>query len=84
MSKPMRTPLTPTRLARSKALIHGYGEERAERALRDMFLGRRFYFLDLLTDEAVEKLAFRLMSDRVNGNKFAALNRAIRADIPER
>ncbi len=75
--KPMRTPLTPTRLARCKAIIEGFGESRADRALRDMFLHRQFAFLDMLTDEAIELLAFRLIGDRAEGNRRAALNRAI-------
>ncbi len=75
--KQMRTPLTPTRLARCKAIIEGFGESRADRALRDMFLHRQFAFLDMLTDEAIELLAFRLIGDRAEGNRRAALNRAI-------
>ena len=78
--KQMRTPLTPTRLARCKAIIEGFGESRADRALRDIFLHRQFAFLDMLTDEAIELLAFRLIGDRAEGNRRAALNRAMWAE----
>jgi len=74
--KPMRTPLTPTRLARCKAIIEGFGESRADRALRDMFLHRQFAFLGMLTDEAIELLAFRLIGDHADGNRRAARNRS--------
>ena len=70
--KQMRTPLTPTRLARCTAIIEGFGESRADRALRDMFLQRQFAFVDMITDEAIELLAFRLIGDHADGNRRAA------------
>jgi len=78
--KQMRTPLSPSRLARCKAIIKGFGESRADRALRDMFLHRQFAFLDMITDETIELLAFRLIGDHAEGNRRAALNRAIWAE----
>lgn len=82
--KPMRTDLTPTRVARCKAVIEGFGEERAERAFRDMCAPRyRFEILNLLTEEAIEALAFRLVGERVSQNRMNARNRAIRAERAE-
>ena len=47
--------------------------------LRTIAYSRPDRFLEMLTDEAVETLAFEQMADRVISNKIHARNRALRA-----
>jgi hypothetical protein len=77
--KPMRTELTPTRLARCKAVIEGYGPEVTFRVFRDLCNRRPNAIFDMLTDEAVELWAFKLMEDRVSIIRRSARNRAVYA-----
>lgn len=75
--KQMRTPLSVTRLARCKAIIDGYGSEVAFRTLRDLCGINRDKLVGMLTDEAIEEWAFRLMEDRARMNRMNARNRAL-------
>ncbi|MDR3464192.1 MAG: hypothetical protein P4L76_17960 [Beijerinckiaceae bacterium] len=74
--KPMRTELTPLRLARCKAVIDGYGPERTFRAFRDLCGINPRGLIAMLTEEAIEKWAFKLMDDRRAQNRMNARNRA--------
>lgn len=78
--KPMRTELTSLRIKRCKAVIEGYGEQRAWRALESLSHRHRFGFVALLTDEAVEQLAFELIGGHVSNNRNNTLNRALYAE----
>jgi hypothetical protein len=77
--KPMRTPLTKTRIARCKAVIEGYGPEVTFRVFRDLCNRRPNAIFDMLTDEAVELWAFNIMEDRVSIIRWSARNRAVYA-----
>ena len=75
----MKTPLTKLRRKRCEALVEGYPRENVARAfdaLRFRTFGPRA-LLDMLTDEACEELAFRIMADRVSANRMNARNRKI-------
>jgi hypothetical protein len=76
----MKTPLNATRRRRCEAIIGGYPRE----AVASAFDALRFRngrnqraLLRMLTDEACEELAFRMMDDRVRTNRMNARNRQI-------
>jgi hypothetical protein len=73
--KQMRTDLTPLRLARCKAVIEGYGPDWSFRAFRDLCGLNIAGMIEMLTDEAVEKWAFKLIEDRRTLNRINARNR---------
>jgi flagellin-specific chaperone FliS len=78
--KPMRTELTPLRVARSRALIAA-NTKFASGELAQMAYSSPERFVAMLTDEAIEQLAFSQMADRVFSNKLHAKNRALLAAI---
>lgn len=78
--KQMRTDLTPLRIKRCRAVIEGYGEQRAWRALESLSHRHRFGFVALLTDDAIEQLAFDLIGGHVSSNRNNTLNRALYAE----
>ncbi len=82
----MRTPLNALRRRRCEAVIEGYPREQVAHAfdeLRFRTFGPRA-LLEMLTDEAVEELAFRITANRRASNRMNARNRAIVAANKER
>jgi hypothetical protein len=72
--KPMRTELTPLRRKRCEAVISGYSDDSIFDFLR---YGASESICDMLTDEAVEQLAFWLMDKKRRQNLMNARNRAV-------
>ena len=73
----MRTPLNALRRRRCEAVIEGYPREQVAHAfdeLRFRTFGPRA-LLEMLTDEAVEELAFRITANRRASNRMNARNR---------
>lgn len=78
----MNTPLTPLRRKRCETLLKGSETITKFAAEQIAFLARTKTeeFLAMLTDEAVEQLAFKYMRDRTFTNKLHARNRALDAN----
>ncbi len=81
--KPMRTELVPLRRKRCEAVIGGCETNKKivieEIAYLARWKPRRF--LAMLTDEAVEELAFKAIADRLFAHRIHARNRALNAAI---
>ena len=76
--KHLRVPLSPTRRRRCEAIVENNEKFIAEEVA---YLARCHpkKFVAMLTDEAVEELAFKYMVDRVLTNTLHARNRALYA-----
>lgn len=72
----MNTPLTALRTKRCAALLAGCGDF-LTKEVSFLSRARTDQFLAMLTDEAVEQLAFKFMAERKFRNKLTARNRAL-------